>query len=59
MEAVDERLQKPISDLAERVKQNQGQVAFSLREFSVAGKVTGDFIPKMRFFFCSRFFVFI
>ncbi|MCX6747093.1 MAG: hypothetical protein NTU63_03085 [Candidatus Pacearchaeota archaeon] len=47
MQGFEEKLQKAVSDLTERVKQHQGQVAFCLREFSVSGETTGDFIPPM------------
>lgn len=36
---------KAISDLTEKVKQHQGEVAFCLREFNVKGEVTGDYLP--------------
>ena len=47
MQGLEEQLEKAISNLTERVKQHQGEVAFCLREFTIPGEVTGDFLPPI------------
>jgi hypothetical protein len=42
--SLDEQLQKAAYDLGEKVKQHQNEAIFCLREFEIAGEVTGDFI---------------
>ena len=51
VQALDERLQKVVSDLEEKVKKHQKQVIFCLREFEIAGEVTGDFVPPQTDYF--------
>jgi hypothetical protein len=47
MQHLEEQLQKAISDLTERIKQHEGGVVLCLRDLSVTGRVTEDFVGPM------------